>query len=134
MNYPACKRAFDSKVSDGRIIHRICLDDTKATCNRRVNCTACQLCGGNSEPIVTPSFMHRAKTYAEALVMWEKAGRPKRTQREVEHIYKKYCSRCPFGGDKTAICRACGCRVGKKGWTIVNKIKMATETCPKGMW
>lgn len=71
-------------------------------------------------------------TYKEALLKWQKAGRPKRSQEEVEHIHKTYCKPCEWYDNER--CKGCGCKVTVGSIAIFNKLKMATEHCPKGNW
>ena len=76
--------------------------------------------------------MREILTYAEALARWITAGRPVRSDAEVVDIHRFLCRPCPFyHRDK---CRECGCRVRLDGPAVLNKIKMATEHCPKGKW
>jgi len=69
--------------------------------------------------------------YAAALSRWLAAGRPVRTQQEIDGLLE-ICKACElFDGSK---CRRCGCRLSKStsGWA--NKLAMATEQCPLGKW
>jgi GR25 family glycosyltransferase involved in LPS biosynthesis len=69
--------------------------------------------------------------YAHALARWAKAGFPTRTQEEVDRILYECCQPCDsYVNGRCAICR---CRVNR-GPAVVNKIRMATEDCPKGKW
>jgi hypothetical protein len=75
--------------------------------------------------------------YAQALARWTAAGFPVREQSEVERIEREICRPCEkyvngswmMGGR----CVRCGCRVNTK-MALVNKIAMATETCPLSKW
>ena len=81
-----------------------------------------------------PSISRRIVTYAEAVIEWTAAGRPERSEEEVERIFKDKCSPCKsFDPDKN-VCRRCGCRVAADGFALRNKIRMATQHCPKGYW
>jgi hypothetical protein len=74
----------------------------------------------------------RIPTWAEAVAEWIVAGRPVRHDAEIQNIYKVFCTTCPlFHKDS---CRGCDCNVRSEGWAIFNKIKMATEHCPRGYW
>jgi hypothetical protein len=75
-------------------------------------------------------------TYKEALVRWQKAGRPTRTDEEVDQILKEHCTekQCDWYDPEKKRCRGCGCRVTDSGYAIVNKVRMATEHCPKERW
>lgn len=75
--------------------------------------------------------------YAEALAKWVKAGRPTRSDEEVEQIYvicagDENQDACEFFQDDT--CQKCGCVIRKKPAAFLNKLKMATESCPVDKW
>ena len=88
----------------------------------------------SSEPPAPPGLVRRAISYAEALAQWTAAGRPERSDKEVEHIFAHFCKPCRWYHHRRHICRGCGCRVADKGFAIINKIKMATEHCPRNLW
>lgn len=84
------------------------------------------------------------KKYANAVQAWAKAGYPERTDEEVAFIYEQLCKSCEqFGEDR---CKACGCRIsgaetGLSGLlkhfgarALLNKVRMATEHCPRQKW
>jgi hypothetical protein len=132
MTYPECATSFDSRVPDGRIVHRVCLNSECPTYHMAVSCGACTLCQSD-EASPLPNALLRAYSYAEALIRWGKAHRPVRQDDEVTQLYDTFCASCKqLHNGKT--CSACGCRVASAGWAIRNKIKMATEHCPKGLW
>jgi hypothetical protein len=85
-----------------------------------------------------PDFSVQLWTYKEALIRWNKAGRPKRTQEEVEEIYTTHCNPpgkpCEWYDPEQSRCKGCGCKVTVGSVAVFNKIKMATEQCPKGKW
>lgn len=66
--------------------------------------------------------------YKEALKRWHAAGRPVRTDEEVKEILETKCKTCDWYDDGR--CRGCGCRVTSGSIPVLNKIKMATESCP----
>lgn len=75
-----------------------------------------------------------AKRYAAALRRWQKAGRPRRSDEEVERILAICQSNeCGKYDAKSSRCASCRCRVNS-GPAITNKIRMATEDCPKSKW
>ena len=80
------------------------------------------------------SFVKRAFSYAEALARWAAAGRPERPDKEVERIFNENCKTCKWYDPDRQICRGCGCRVAESGMAVRNKIKMATENCPRDLW
>jgi hypothetical protein len=74
-------------------------------------------------------------SYKEALIKWNKAGRPTRTQEEVEKIHEEFCDvPCEWYDTDQKRCRGCGCKVTVGSIAILNKLKMATEHCPKDKW
>jgi hypothetical protein len=162
MNYPECAMTFDSQLSNGQVIHRVCLNSSLSTYYTAVSrdtCTRC--CKGlpemptNSKPprttkhgvkpvptptppqakyIEAPPLVIRLKTWVEALEQWEAAGSPVRSQSQIDTIYTDHCKPCSFRRKEGNICLVCGCRIATYGFAIFNKIKMATEHCPKGKW
>ena len=81
-----------------------------------------------------PSLVKRAYSYAEAVARWTAAGQPVRPDKEVERIFNSQCKTCKWFDPERQICRGCGCRVAETGMAVVNKIKMATENCPRELW
>jgi hypothetical protein len=83
------------------------------------------------------SITAKAWSFYWAQVRWIKAGRPKREQAEVDRILE-ICKACPLfqpsaGDPNRGTCKACGCALNQKGG-MLNKISMATESCPKEKW
>jgi hypothetical protein len=82
-----------------------------------------------------PPLSMQMWTYKEALIKWVKAGRPKRTQEEVEHIHSTFCNPpgkpCEWYDADQGRCKGCGCQVSLGSIAVLNKLKMATEHCPK---
>lgn len=72
--------------------------------------------------------------YWKAVKKWIAAGRPKRKAPEVEKIHKEFCSPCDWHDSESQRCKGCGCKVKPKGIAVLNKIRMETEHCPKGLW
>lgn len=88
---------------------------------------------GDSElPPDYPPMSMQLWTYKEALIRWAKAGRPTRTQEEVEHIHKTCCEPCEWYDKEQQRCKGCGCKVTVGAIAVFNKLKMATEKCPRG--
>lgn len=81
------------------------------------------------------------RRWIKALQKWVKAGRPVRSQEEIARLHA-ICVRCKFY--KADRCLLCGCAVSKqpvKAFGLIktssamfNKLKMATEKCPKNKW
>lgn len=82
----------------------------------------------------TPSLLRRSMTYAEAVTGWIASGRPERTDEETKRIFAEHCNKCAWYDRDKKICRGCGCKVTNVGHAIVNKIKMATQHCPRELW
>jgi len=69
--------------------------------------------------------------YAHALARWTAAGFPARDQAEVERC-EAICVACEHY--RNGRCKKCGCCISKNRVAVLNKAKMATETCPVGKW
>jgi len=81
-----------------------------------------------------PALSLQLWQYKEALVKWNKAGRPTRTDEEVQEIHDKLCTPCGWYDPAKKRCRGCGCKVTTGAVAVFNKLRMATESCPKGLW
>lgn len=70
---------------------------------------------------------------AGAVVKWIAAGSPVRTQEQIDAAFD-ICKSCEFfkGEGDSGTCQKCGCYVNRVG--VLNKIRMATEKCPDGLW
>ena len=75
-----------------------------------------------------------AVRYKEAVKRWIKKGRPVRTKEEVDHILEEHCKKCDWYDPEKKTCGDCGCKVTNSGVAVLNKIKMATESCPRDKW
>jgi len=81
-----------------------------------------------------PAISMQLWLYKEALGRWKKAGYPVRTDEEVREIHATKCKNCSWFDAEKSRCKGCGCKVSVGSVAIFNKIKMATEHCPKGEW
>ena len=90
-----------------------------------------RLCPESKE---TPPPIQRLRSYAKATARWIAAGRPKRSDSEVTRIYDEVCTPCSDFDKERESCRICGCRVSKSRRALLNKLRMATESCPAGKW
>ena len=88
----------------------------------------------NTETDKKPAFVQLAYHYTRALSRWIKAGRPVRSEEEIQRIYGSYCKPCDAYDEESSSCRHCGCRVNLATAAMMNKIAMATETCPVDKW
>ena len=83
---------------------------------------------------VDPSLAKKGTRYARAVARWIKAGRPVRTAEEVERIHTEHCLPCEWLNQETSSCRRCGCKVSRSKKALVNKVRVATESCPVKRW
>lgn len=81
-----------------------------------------------------PALSMQLWLYKEALGKWKRAGYPVRTDAEVKEIHEKKCKPCNWYDADKKRCKGCGCKVTIGSVAVFNKIKMATEHCPKGEW
>lgn len=82
-------------------------------------------------PDVPRSIFDRVSSYASEVAKWLAAGRPVRSDAEVENLLA-ICKACDqFDG---AACRKCGCRINRSKWAFANKLRMATTDCPLNKW
>lgn len=79
--------------------------------------------------------------WREAVGRWKNAGKPKRTEEEIQNILAMYCNPpgkpCAEFGYRLMVipmCKACGCNLQTPGIGELSKLKMRTEKCPKGYW
>lgn len=82
-----------------------------------------------------PSMSMQLHNYKEAILRWTRAGKPTRDDEEVKRIVDTICSKnCNWYDPKKKRCKGCGCKVTTGAMAIFNKVKMATEHCPRGFW
>lgn len=149
MTYPACAKRLEG---EGR--HPSCNDPSKSCFQRLVRPADCRRCLNLPEPEASeeppaepppapapptdvptpPGLVRRAYSYAEAVARWMAAGQPVRPDKEVERLFNENCKTCKWFDPEKQICRGCGCRVAESGVAVRNKIKMATEHCPRELW
>ena len=72
--------------------------------------------------------------YKEAIIRWNKAGRPKRSDEEVKELLNGHCKTCSWFDSEKSRCKGCGCAVSEGSIAIFNKLRMGTERCPQGKW
>lgn len=100
----------------------------------RLEAARCKAAEQAGEVPKTPSLMRRSMNYAEAVTGWVAAGRPERSAEETQRIFQQHCSKCAWYDKEKQICRGCGCKVTNVGHPMLNKIKMATQHCPRNLW
>jgi hypothetical protein len=73
---------------------------------------------------------------ASARRKWVAAGKPQRSPEQIAEIFDTICTPCEHfrpTGDGKGTCDKCGCRLKRQGG-LLNKILMATESCPIDKW
>jgi len=81
-----------------------------------------------------PGLPTQLQHYWHAVTRWIAAGRPTRTVAEVEFLHGTYCAGCDWYDKKNKRCKGCGCKVKSGGAALLNKVRMATEHCPRNFW
>lgn len=87
-----------------------------------------------SPPPNYPALSTQMWLYKEALLRWNRAGRPVRSDEEVNSILTNHCQTCDWYDASAQRCKGCGCKVTDSGYAVFNKLKMLTEKCPQGKW
>ena len=76
-------------------------------------------------------ILRRFGQYAKAVAKHVTTGMERRTDSEVNTLLT-ICESCEhYAGGK---CRVCGCRCNRGKIAYLNKLRMASEHCPKGKW
>lgn len=78
-------------------------------------------------------FKHKVVRYTNAVTRWILAGKPTRTDEEVEKLLAT-CKQCEEYDEEKQRCKACGCNINLNTNPLLNKLRMGTEQCPKGKW
>ena len=86
------------------------------------------------DEVLERSLAAKVLSYGAALRHWIAAGRPVRTDEEVEQIFETLCEPCAYMSRQKQYCKICGCQVRSQGSGFTNKIRMKTEHCPKSKW
>lgn len=81
-----------------------------------------------------PTIVEKTKHITKALTRWALSGFRCRTDEQIAAIYRDHCLRCGFRDPGADACRLCSCKVRTEGIAVRNKLKMATESCPRGKW
>ena len=76
-----------------------------------------------------PPLVKRVGSWAKAVARWAAAGKPCRSDEEVQRIFDTLCQPCEHFRVKKQSCNLCGCKVRRDGAAFKNKIRMATEQC-----
>ena len=84
----------------------------------------------NPTPPEPPNWMIRGWNFTQAMSRWVSAGRPMRTQAEIDERLA-ICQSCDqLRGDQ---CSKCGCTCVQTN-QVINKLALSTEKCPLGKW
>lgn len=121
-NYPPCEFRFNNRTGNG---------PTCGMTGLGVDKDICQRCAKDTR-MEAKSLLEKAVSYTTALRKWVGAGRPERTQEEIEAIFNEHCSKCDMFDKERKICNSCGCPSNTNQPAIRNKLRMATEACPLG--
>ena len=122
-----CNTAI-SGIRDGRTVRRICTNENGPFYQCSVSPTECHVCHNE------PSLLARIQSYKAAVREWKAAGKPERSAEETTQIFHQFCKPCERLNSVWHVCAGCGCRVSATGAARFNKIKMATQHCPRGLW
>lgn len=112
--------------TEGKFKCTMCGDEREYFVYRRCDKTP-------SEDLVKPQIVDRIRNYAVAVKRWQDHGRPVRSDEQVAGILD-LCTKCEYYDGEICLHHKCGCKVNDSKWAIVNKIRMATESCPIGKW
>jgi len=80
-------------------------------------------------------FLELPSDYAEAVLTWICAGRPRRSDSEVNAILERFCKPCEHFDRRFGLfgyCKSCGCNVNGSSVGLLNALRMATKGCPEG--
>ena len=125
------------RAKDGtRTVCYRCADPQSLLFTQNVTEEQCHLCPSHSVPEV-PNLPQRVGTWVKAVADWKIKGSPQRISEEVQHIFHTFCAAnppCSWYDPAGQLCKGCGCGVSEGGTAVFNKIKMATQHCPRNLW
>jgi hypothetical protein len=85
----------------------------------------------SATPTVEPlPLIIRGWNFARAMARWTLAGMPRRSETEIAERLE-ICQACEFLQNNH--CVKCGCACVERN-RVMNKLALATETCPLGKW
>lgn len=93
----------------------------------------CGRCAKDSK-MESAKLTEKAINYLTAVRRWIAAGRPSRTQEEIDTLYENHCSKCSMYDQQRKVCNSCGCPSNNNQPALQNKLAMATEECPLGQF
>ena len=79
---------------------------------------------------ILPPIWIRGMNFAGAMLRWGASGLPRRTQAEIDERLA-ICRDCPHLVENH--CNLCGCPCVESN-QLLNKLALATESCPLGKW
>lgn len=121
-DYPTCEFRFKNPNDQTPMCGVTGLKTDKDICTR---------CAKDSK-METARLIDKVMNYQAAVRKWVGAGRPERTDAEIEQIYEEHCSGCSMFDKERQVCNSCGCPANKHQPALRNKLRMATEACPLG--
>lgn len=80
-----------------------------------------------------PTLTQKALHYVAAVVQHYATGANTRPNEEVEALLT-ICQQCENYNSVLEICRVCGCRCTNGSNAFFNKLRMASQHCPRGKW
>ena len=80
-----------------------------------------------------PSIVRQAVNYTKAIVQHIATGSQTRTDEEVNSLLE-ICEQCEHYNKDGKYCRICGCRCNANKSAFTNKLRMKSQSCPKGKW
>lgn len=101
--------------------------------NLPVDKEICTRCAKDSK-METARLVDKLVNYASSIRKWVAAGRPERSDEEVQRLYDEHCSKCNMFDKGRQVCNSCGCPANKEQPAIRNKLRMGTEGCPLGQF
>lgn len=99
---------------------------------------ACPLCAiAAARDATQDGIVAKAGRMASAYKRWVMAGRPVRSPERIAEIFDTLCKPCEFfkptRNPNDGSCEKCGCSLKRRG-KLMNKIRLASESCPAGKW
>ena len=82
---------------------------------------------------IPPSILRKGTNYIQAWIKWVRAGRPERTDEQVQEL-RQICQGCPMFNGQICTHENCGCNVTSSGSILGDKLRWLSESCPDGKW
>lgn len=81
----------------------------------------------------TRTIIQQAVHYGEAVATHVKTGAKTRSDEEVANLLAT-CQACESYDARHERCTLCGCKCNKSASAFLNKLRMATQHCPRQKW